>query len=153
MLQDKLGSQSSFPPVANPSDHMIDGTMFLVRNLPSLRYPRDRTSLAAVRSHFARYGLLDEQVLFLQGFFSDTLPTAPIRQIAILRLDGDTYESTRDVLETSYAKLSRGGFCIVDDYHAYPDCKRAVDEYRASHGIVEAIESIDQHAVYWRKPD
>ena len=151
VLQERLGDQRSFPPVADPSDHMVEGTMFMVRNLHGLKNWRDRTSLAAVRSHFARYGLLDEQVVFLQGFFSETLPNAPLTQVAVLRLDGDTYESTKDVLDTTYAKLSPGGFCIVDDYNAYSDCKRAVDEYRAMHGVTETMHSVDQHAIYWRR--
>ena len=40
--------------------------------------------------------LLDDQVVFIKGFFKDTLPDAPIEQLAILRLDGDLYESTMD---------------------------------------------------------
>jgi O-methyltransferase len=150
-LQKRLGDQRSFPVVSDPSDQMVDGTMFMVRNLDVMQAPRDRTSLAAVRSHFARYGLLDDQVLFLEGFFSETLPKAGLTRVAILRLDGDTYESTRDVLETTYAKLADGGFCVIDDYYSFPDCKRAVDEYRAQHGIVDTIHKIDKHAVYWRR--
>jgi len=68
-----------------------------------------------VRRNFERYGLLDERVEFLVGFFSETMPKAPIERLAVLRLDGDMYESTIDVLEHLYPKLSVGGYCIVDD--------------------------------------
>ena len=109
------------------------------------------SGLEEVRSLFARYGLLDEQVVFLQGFFADTLPTAPLSHASVIRLDGDTYESTRDAIMLLYPKLSPGGYCIIDDYYAYQDCRRAVDEYRGTHAITDEIVRIDNLAVYWRK--
>ena len=66
-------------------------------------------SLDQVRSNFARYGLLDEQVVFLKGFFNDTLPGAGIVALSVLRVDADLYESTRNVLHHLYPKLSVGG--------------------------------------------
>lgn len=75
-------------------------------------------SLEAVQENFRKYDLLDDQVRFLKGWFKDTLPTAPIQKLAILRLDGDMYESTMDGLNNLYSKLSVGGFVIVDDYGA-----------------------------------
>jgi hypothetical protein len=151
VLQRSLASRSGFAYVEDPSDEMVEGAMWLCRNVNKMENTRDRTSLTVVRSHFARYGLLDDQVVFLQGLFSDTLPQAPLERLALLRLDGDTYESTRDVLEPMYPKLSPGGYCIIDDYHAFPDCRRAVDAYRTTHGITEELCPIDQHAVFWRK--
>ena len=108
-------------------------------------------SLETVRSNFARYGLLDGQVAFLKGFFSETLPRAPISTLSILRLDADLYESTMDVLTNLYPVLSPGGFAICDDYLNLQDCRRAVDEYRAQNGITEEIRPIDSRAVLWRK--
>ena len=55
------------------------------------------------------------------GWFSDTLPGAPIDKLAVLRLDGDLYDSTTDALTNLYPKLSVGGFLIVDDY-IIPSC-------------------------------
>jgi hypothetical protein len=107
--------------------------------------------LSVVQNNFARYGLLDDQVRFLKGFFSDTLPTASIGPLAILRMDADLYESTRDVLTHLYPKLSPGGYCIIDDYRNLRDCQRAVDEYRAQFGVVDPIQFIDSRSVYWRK--
>ena len=108
-------------------------------------------SLEDVKANFARYGLLDERVRFLPGWFKDTLPGAPIERLAILRLDGDLYESTMDALEPLYPKLSVGGYCIVDDYSIVPGCKRAVDEYRTRNGITEEIVTVDWGCVYWRR--
>ncbi len=108
-------------------------------------------SLEQVRNNFSRYGLLDDQVKFLKGFFSASLPSAPISQLAVLRVDADLYGSTRDVLTHLYPKLSVGGFAIFDDYLNLHDCRRAIDEYRAEHRIVEEISPIDKRAVFWRK--
>jgi O-methyltransferase/8-demethyl-8-(2,3-dimethoxy-alpha-L-rhamnosyl)tetracenomycin-C 4'-O-methyltransferase len=107
-------------------------------------------SEAQVRENFSRYGLLDELVEFLPGMFADTLPTAPIDEIAVLRMDGDLYESTMDALVSLYPKLSVGGYAIVDDY-AIPACKQAIHDYRDKHGIDEQIETIDVTGVYWRR--
>jgi O-methyltransferase len=104
-----------------------------------------------VRANFARYGLLDEQVVLLEGWFRDTLRAAPIERLAVLRLDGDLYESTFDALEALYPKLSPGGYVIVDDYHAIDACRKAVDEYRFEHDISEPIDRVDWTGVFWQR--
>ena len=104
-----------------------------------------------VEKNFAKYGLLDDRVVFLQGWFKDTLPTAPIEKLALLRLDGDMYESTLDALGNLYPKLSPGGFCIIDDFFLGP-CRLAVEEYRAAHAIGAEMRVIDTCSAYWRKP-
>ena len=106
--------------------------------------------LEEVKNNFAKYGLLDEQVVFLKGWFKDTLFTAPIDKLAILRLDGDMYESTVQALDALYFKVSRGGFIIVDDYNL-PNCRKAVDDFRDKHGISDGVEDIDGFASFWRK--
>jgi O-methyltransferase/8-demethyl-8-(2,3-dimethoxy-alpha-L-rhamnosyl)tetracenomycin-C 4'-O-methyltransferase len=107
--------------------------------------------LEQVKRAFARYGLLDEQVVFLEGLFRDTLPAAPVERLAVLRLDGDMYESTTDGLVHLYAKLAVGGTLIADDYFLF-DCQRqAVDEFRATHAITDPIVKIDDYGGYWIK--
>ena len=126
------------------------------------RYPADRevrldgistleVSLEAVQANFARYGLLDDQVVFLPGWFKDTLATAPIEALSVMRLDGDLYESTMDALVALYPKLSVGGFVIVDDYGGIDACRAAVTDYRNSEGIDEPIRAIDWTGIYWRR--
>ena len=131
---------------------------------PDLKtYPQDRdspslnekekflaVSQAQVAANFARFGLLDDQVVFLPGWFHETLPTAPIAKLAVLRADGDMYGSTMDTLTNLYPKLLPGGFCIIDDY-ALPRCKRAVDDYRAAQKIQSPLVTIDWTGVFWRK--
>jgi O-methyltransferase len=104
-----------------------------------------------VEDNFRKYGLLDNQVQFLKGWFKDTLPTAPIKKVAIARLDGDMYESTMDGITNLYPKLSVGGFLLVDDYGGLEGCRRAIDDYRKQHGITEPIIKVDWTGVYWRK--
>jgi O-methyltransferase len=104
-----------------------------------------------VKANFARYGLLDERVRFLVGWFKDTLPTAPIQRLAVLRLDGDMYGSTMEALQALYPKLSVGGYVIVDDYGAIPQCKEAVTDFREAHGISDPMEWVDWTGVWWQR--
>ncbi len=88
-----------------------------------------------------------------KGFFHETIPSAPIGRLALLRLDGDTYESTMSALQLQYDKVSLGGYCVVDDYYAFSDCRRAVDEFRAARRIAAELVHIDNISVYWQKID
>ena len=106
---------------------------------------------SAVEASFRRYGLLDDRVRFLAGWFKDTLKASPIKRIALLRLDGDLYESTIQALDALYPRLSVGGFCIIDDYHAISACRQAVTDYRKANGVSSPIMEIDGTGVLWRK--
>jgi hypothetical protein len=103
-----------------------------------------------VERNFERYQLLDNQVRFLEGWFRDTLPTAPIERLALLRLDGDLYESTMDALTSLYDRLSPGGYTIIDDF-SIPACARAVHDFRQARGIADEIVPIDWTGVFWRR--
>ena len=104
-----------------------------------------------MKPNFRKYGFLDDRVRFLQGWFSDTLPGAPIDSLAVLRADGDMYVSTMDILVPLYPKVSDGGFVIIDDYGAVPACRRAVDDFRSANSITDPMIEIDWTGVYWRK--
>lgn len=108
--------------------------------------------LDEVKANFSKYGLLDDQVNFLKGWFSQTLASAPIESLAVLRADGDMYESTMDILTSLYSKVSPGGFVIIDDYEALPACRHAVIDFRQEHGITEPLIAVDWSCVYWRRP-
>jgi O-methyltransferase len=126
------------------------------------RYPADtgdrlfeepflRVSVEQVKANFGKYGLLDDQVRFLVGWFKDTLPKAPVDRIAVMRLDGDLYESTMDALRALYPKLSVGGYVIIDDYGAMTSCRAAVDEFRHEMGISDEMKRIDWTGVFWQR--
>jgi hypothetical protein len=122
----------------------------VMREIDQLAVSRDR-----VETGFRALGLLDDRVRFLPGWFSETLPGAPIAKLAVLRLDCDLYESTRDVLTNLYDRVSPGGFVIVDDYGVDTlfDCRAAVDEFRAARGIRAPLEFVDTHCCSWRKAE
>ena len=147
---------------------ITDRTVWLADSFQGLpkpdpvRYPADAddelwkasalaVSLDEVKANFEAYNLLDDQVRFLEGWFHDTLPTAPMRELAVLRLDGDLYESTMDALTALYQRLSVGGYVIVDDYGAMESCRKAVDDFRSRHGIADEIQRIDWTGVFWRR--
>ena len=94
---------------------------------------------------------LDERTQFVKGWFRDTIPHSEVKNISVLRLDGDMYESTWLVLTHFYPKLSAGGFIIIDDYGAIPSCKAAVDDFRAQQSILSAISEVDWTGIFWRK--
>jgi macrocin-O-methyltransferase TylF-like protien len=116
-------------------------------------YKHFAVSLDEVRNNFAAYGMLDSQVKFLKGWFRDTLPSAPIERLSVMRLDGDYYESTMDALRSLYDKLSVGGYVIIDDYgeDTWTYCHNAVDEFRAAHRIVDSMTKVDRHCSYWKR--
>jgi hypothetical protein len=120
-------------------------------DLSAARFPQLAVSRQRVEDNFARFGLLDDRVRFLEGWFADTLPAAPVESIAVLRLDADLYESTMTPLTALYDKVSAGGFVIVDDYGVMRQCRRAVDEFRTERAIEEPLERIDRTGVYWRR--
>jgi hypothetical protein len=146
---------------------VTDRTVWLADSFAGLpppdvaRYPADlgdnlhtapelAISMETVQANFERYDLLDAQVRFLKGWFRDTLHVAPIERLAILRLDGDMYESTMDALTALYDKVSPGGFVIIDDY-ILPGCRKAIGDFRAARGISEAIQEIDGSGAFWEK--
>jgi hypothetical protein len=139
-------------PVPDAGQHPKEAATWASTDLHEIDHfsvPLDRVETA-----FRAFGLLDERVRFLPGWFSQTLPGVPITRLAVLRLDCDLYESTRDVLTHLYDRVSPGGFVIVDDYGAESlfDCRAAVDEFRAARGIVAPLEFVDRHCCAWRKP-
>jgi hypothetical protein len=116
-------------------------------------YKHLAVDMEAVQANFAAYGMLDDRVRFLKGWFKDTLPVAPISEIAVLRLDGDYYESTMDALQNLYDKVAPGGYVIVDDYgeDSWTYCSKAVDEFRAARDIRSPLVRVDKPCWYWQK--
>ncbi|MCA3417354.1 MAG: class I SAM-dependent methyltransferase [Roseomonas sp.] len=76
----------------------------------------------------------------IKGWFKDTLPSfAPTEPIAVLRLDGDWYDSTMECLQALYPKVMIGGLIIIDDYDTWDGCTRAVHDYLSREGLADAI--------------
>lgn len=128
------------------------------------KYPEDKgdehykwdvlkVSLDEVRSNFLKYDSLDDNVIFLKGWFKDTLPSSKIDKLSVIRLDGDIYESTWESLIYLYPKLQAGGFIIIDDYYNNASCRKAVDDYRNANQILEEIIRIDWTGAFWQRGD
>ncbi len=130
--------------------------------IPDLqKYPQDvndthykidylKVSLEEVTSNFENYGVLDDNVIFLKGWFCDTLKNEKIKNLSLLRFDGDMYGSTIDVLENLYFKLNKNGVLIIDDY-CLPNCVKAVTDFRNKHNIKDTISVVDKCGVFWYK--
>jgi len=139
-------------PKPDPELHPIEAKAHKSKLMREV-YNHFAVSIDNVQANFNRFGLLDDQVQFLKGWFEDTLPSAPINRLAVIRLDADYYKSTMDCLHSLYHKLSPGGYLIVDDYGQddWTYCRQAVDKFRALHGIAEPMIRVDSTCYYWRR--
>lgn len=116
--------------------------------------PELSVSLETVKNNFEIFGDYSN-VFFFKGWFRDTLPENTIEKISVLRLDGDMYESTIDPLNYLYPKLSKGGYCIIDDYQ-HKGARSAVEDYRKINNITDEIKIIQgpgYDSAYWQKND
>jgi O-methyltransferase len=117
-------------------------------------YDHLKVSLEQVKSNFEHFAPLDDSVVFIKGWFKDTMFPPPVEKLSVLRLDGDMYESTIDVLESLYPNLSVGGYCIIDDWGLYR-CRKAVEDYRKKYNIFDDIIVINPNfsvpCAYWKK--
>lgn len=115
---------------------------------------RCEATLQQVRKFlFERLKLDSTRIQFHVGWFQETVPAiaGKLKPIAILRLDGDWYESTKICLEHLYPNLSPGGVLVLDDYYCWEGCRKATDEYRQVHGIVAPLVRVDGDCCYWIK--
>jgi len=87
-------------------------------------------SSADVREYMRDWGVPPDLLVYHEGWFQETVPVSGIDSIALLRLDGDLYESTLVCLQHLYPKLSKGGWCIADDY-GLDGCREAVNQFLA----------------------
>lgn len=80
-----------------------------------------------------------------KGWFQNTLPERAheVGEIAILRLDGDWYASTKICLDYLFDRVVTGGFVIIDDYGSYDGCRKAVDEFIQARGLKSFLNHVD----------
>ena len=97
----------------------------------------------------------EKKVHFHQGWFEETLPKdAPgIGKIALLRLDGDWYSSTKVCLDHLYSHVSKFGVVVIDDYGHWEGCRKAVDEFLAKLGSPVMLHHVDYTGRYWIKTE
>ncbi len=131
-----------------------------------INYPQDKkdnhylktylsVSQKKVEDNFRIYDLLYENVIFVKGLFKDSLPKLDVKSLAVLRVDGDMYSSTMQVLDALYDKVPIGGFVILDDFskrtHASLRAKEGAIDFRAKRNVPGRMYRIDYQSVYWQK--
>jgi O-methyltransferase len=161
------GGASIFMRAVLKANDITDRTVWLCDSFEGLpkpeqdKYPADigdahytydflAVSQETVSANFEKYGLLDDKVRFVKGYFEHTLSDVPTDKLCLLRLDGDMYSSTIVALEALYPKLTSGGYIIIDDYYLEP-CAKAVNDYRETNNITDTIVQVDGSSVYWCK--
>ncbi len=87
----------------------------------------------------------------MEGFFGDSLPNADVKNLALLRMDGDMYESTVDILVNLHHKVPEGGIVIVDDWKI-PQAQQAVHDFLGKTGKDVEFHAIDDSSVFFYKP-
>jgi len=107
-----------------------------------------------VRDLLGDVGYPQELVHVHQGWFQETVPSdaKSIGPVALLRLDGDLFESTKICLEHLYEPVVSGGFIVIDDYGAYDGCRRAVDEFLAKASPLPFLCRVNSDIRYLIKP-
>ena len=103
---------------------------------------------------FDTFALDETRIELVKGWFQDTLPARAreIGPIAVLRLDGDWYASTRCCLEHLYDAVLPGGAIVIDDYGTCHGCRRATDEFLEERGVTVQFEDDGRGGVVFEKP-
>ena len=104
----------------------------------------------AIRSDLERVladmRFVDGDYKIVEGWFDQTVSQVAgevePHSIALLRLDGDWYDSTRCCLDSLMPLVSEGGVVIMDDYYAWDGCARAVHDYLSSADAAYRIRSL-----------
>lgn len=113
-----------------------------------------KCKLHKVKRNFEKFNMLHDNVIFVEGFFKDTLPITTVNRISVLRVDCDLYQSTFEVLFYLYPKLSVGGCVVFDDYK-FDCCAKAIKDYRTQFNITTTCRlgcTLDP-ILYWIKSD
>ena len=109
-------------------------------------------SLARVKQLFAQLGIPESRTHIAVGWFQETLPISPVKQIALLHVDADLYESVKLSLECFYDRVTPGGYIVLDDYGFWPGCRSAVDEFLQARGLQVTLHVSDETGRWFRKP-
>jgi len=141
----------SFEGFPAPAAERIDGRKAQGINQGKFDWIKaDREDVVAI---FKQLGLYSEKVHIVKGWFCDTTPQSPVRKIVLLHCDGDLYQSTKDTLDSFYAKVVSGGYIVSNDYgDVWIGAKKAVDECVAANCPGVIIHKIPGGGAYFRKP-
>jgi len=143
-------------PALDKADQVVEKEVGKLRPMDPENSYSFRGGEQSVRAAFAELiGDNFEDIHFVKGYFKDTVASSAVGHIAVLRLDGDMYSSTMQVLEALYPRVSKGGYVIIDDYGHWPQCKKAVHDYfdkRLDMNIGSLLKKVDYTCYYFIKP-
>ena len=105
----------------------------------ALYFDNNTAALGAFMATLAPLGLPRERLHVHEGLFATTFPGFAAPPVAVLRLDADWYSSTLQCLEKFWERLIPGGLVLIDDYHAWEGCTKAVHTFLAALGASEPI--------------
>jgi hypothetical protein len=137
-------------PIPTEMDVSIDGMGALLLYKNGLIFEDCKIDIELFKKTEEAFNLTGEIKVF-KGWFKDTLKNFP-EKIAILRADGDWFESTNDIINNLYDKVVPGGFIIFDDYGYWRGCKKAVDDFLQRKHIDVEIFMTDKEEMWFRKP-
>ncbi len=100
-------------------------------------------SLDEVKQNITSVGYPEHRINFVAGKVEETIPAVIPKNISILRLDTDWYESTAHELKYLFPRLVKGGILIIDDYGCWRGARDAVDEYIQDNGLNIFLNRID----------
>jgi O-methyltransferase len=137
-----------------PADEEFDGAA-------AIAYQRDKNSPAyydncRAEQHFAEKAMRSSAAgsfHLVRGWFSETINRfVPPEPIAVLRLDGDWYESTIDCLRGLYPHLRPDALVLIDDYYSWEGCARAVHDYLSEHSLTDRIDQKNRVCFLSKRP-
>ncbi len=131
----------SFEGMPQPTENDDKKSLDWAGNNPGILNNADRDSCL---EYLLDTGYDEGKINLIKGWFNDTLPVykSDIGPIAILRLDGDFYESTKVPLTELYSQVENGGIVIIDDYGTFAGCKKAIDEFVPDQDIIYAENGV-----------
>jgi hypothetical protein len=111
-------------------------------------------SMDAVKGNFEFFGLLDPNVHFVKGLFKDSLPSLSKSHkgpIAVLRVEGNFYDSHQDAMYYLYPKVLVGGIVIFDDVMSHGAVMEFWKNFKNDYRMPEELNRIDTHSAWFRK--
>ena len=110
-------------------------------------------SMDEVKQYFELFDVYDEHVHFVKGLFKESLPKFKDFQdpIAVLRVDGNFYDSYQDAMYYLYPNVPVGGIVIFDDVMSHAAVGRFWKDFKADYSMPEELNRIDRHSAWFRK--
>lgn len=105
-----------------------------------------------VKDGFLKLGVMNEHVHFRKGLFQNTVPSWDKNdKVAVLRVDGNFYDSYQDAMYYMYESVPVGGIIIFDDVMSHASVMRFWKDFKKEQGLGEDLNRIDKHSAWFRK--